>query len=318
MSDADLQRQIVGELKPLADELAKDVEAAKQRMQDVVNKLSPALAERNLKALREQLNALDGLMGDYARLVSRGQALVAKVDKLAPEDERSPVAKALAALAKALGDQQGRLQRNWEKLKLTQAEANKVLGLANSEEARVKRAWVEMEAFLDSNQDLYKTRLQQIATLEQAAKAALAERDTKDLAAIQSRADDRKSWKPTVSEINQRLITFFGNNDKQLPQALKAQFTQDRIKFNNIAAGLQQTDAKIEQHYKAIKALAIKPIDAKKAADAMEIPKGNEAKVKKALESGSLSDGFDALARELKMKVNGTDLVNRLKKARLI
>jgi hypothetical protein len=34
----------------------------------------------------------------------------------------------------------------------------------------------------------------------------------------------------------------------------------------------------------------------------MEIPKGNEAKVKKALESGALGDALDALARELKLK----------------
>lgn len=318
MSDAELQRKIDDELAPTAQELARDAEAAKQRLQKVINELSPPLREKNQPALKLHLKTLDGLMGDYARLVSRGQALLAKVGALAADDERSPAAKALATLAKTLGEQQGRLERNWENLNRTQAEANKVLGEANSEEARVKRAWVEMEAFLDSNRELYKTRLEQVATLEQAARAALAERDTKDLAKLQARNEDRKSWKPTVSEIDQRLINFFALQDKALPQALKAQFTSDRVAFNKTFEALQATDKKIEAHYLAVKALAIKPIDAKKAADAMEIPKGNEARVKKALESGSLADGLDALAKELKLKGNGSDLFGKLKKAKLL
>lgn len=318
MSDADLQRRIADELKPTADELSKDAEAAKQRLQKVVNDLSPALQQKNVPALKLHLKKLDGLTGDYARLVARGQVLVATVGKLSAEDERSNAAKALAALAQALGEQQGRLERNWEKLKLTQAEANKVLGQANSEEVRLKQAWAEMEAFMASNKELYKTRLAALVTLEQAAQAAVAERDAKDLAKLQARNEERTGWKPTVSEINKRLIAYFNNWGKALPEALKAQYTQDRIAFNKTFEGLQQTDARIEERYKAIKALAIKPIDAKKAAEAMEIPKGNEAKVKKALESGSLADGLDALAKDLKLKGNGSDLLNKLKKAKLL
>lgn len=318
MSDADLQRRIADELKPGADELAGDVAAARQRMQKIVDELSPALQQKNVPLLRQHLKALDALMGDYARLVVRGQALVDKVGSLSAEDERSGAARALAALAQGLGEQQGKLERNWEKLKLTQAEANKVLAQANSEEARLKRAWAEMEAFLASSKELYKTRLAQLVALEQVAQAALAERDTKELAKIQARNEERKGWKPTVSEINQRLIVYYNNWGKALPEALKAQYTQDRIAFNKTFEGLQQTDAKIEERYQAIKALAIKPIDARKAAEAMEIPKGNDARVKKALESGALADGLDTLARELKLKGNGTDLLNKLKKARLL
>lgn len=318
MSDAELQRQIVDDLKPTAEELARDVAAARVRMQKVVDELSPALAAKNVPLLTQHLRTLDGLMGDYARLVARGQALIARAGKLVPQDERSPAAKVLAALNKALGEQQGKLQRNWEKLKLTQAEANKVLAQAHSEAARLQRAWADMEAFLDTNEELFRTRLQQITALEELARGAVAERDAKELVQIQARNEGRKDWRPTASEIDQRLMTFFNNSGKQLPEALKAQFTADRIKFVNQLHALQATDKKIDERHKAIKALAIKPIDAKKAADAMEIPKGHEARVKKALESGPLVDALDALARELKLKVNGTDLLNRLKKAKLL
>jgi hypothetical protein len=318
MSDADLQREIAEELKPTADELAADSDAAKTRMQKVVDALSEALRAQNAPLIKQHLAALDGLMGDYAALVSRGKALIARVGKLSPEDERSAAAKALADLNKALGERQGRLDGNYEKLKQLQAMAHKSLEQADSAAARLRQAWADMEAYLTTNKKLYDTRLEQIATLEQAARAAVGERDAKDLAKIQSRNEDRKSWKPTIADIDSRLINFFGESGKELDPSMKEQFTRDRVKFNATFEGVQATDAKIEAHYKTIKALAIKPIDPKKAADAMEIPKGNEAKVKKALDAGSLSDGLDDLARELKLKASGSELMNRLKKAKLL
>jgi hypothetical protein len=284
----------------------------------VVDALSEALRAQNAPLIKQHLDALDGLMGDYAGLVSRGKALIARAGKLKPEDERSAAAKALADLNKALGERQARLDGNYEKLKQLQAMAHKALEQADSAAARLRRAWAEMEAFLATNKKLYDTRLDQIATLEQAARAAIAERDTKDLAKLQARNEERKTWKPTISDINSRLINFFSESGKELDPSMKEQFTRDRVKFNATVEGLQATDAKIDAHYQTIKALAIKPIDPRRAADAMEIPKGNEAKVKKALEAGSLHDALDDLARELKLKVNGSDLMNRLKKAKLL
>lgn len=318
MSDVDLQRQIADELKPTADELAVDSDAAKTRMQKIVNELSGALQAKNAPLIQLHLNALNGLMGDYAALVARGKALIGRVGRAKADDERSSAAKALAALTKALGERQTRLDNNYEKLKEMQALANKTLEQANSASARLKQAWADMEAYLATNVKLFNTRLEQITALEQVAKTAVNERDAKDLANIQSRNDERKTWKPTVSDINSRLIAFFNQSGDKLPPSLRDQFTRDRIKFNKVFEGLQALDAKIEAHHKAIKGVAIKPIDARKAAEAMEIPKGNEAKVKKALESGALGDALDALARELKLKGNGTDLVSRLRKARLL
>ena len=318
MSDADLQRQIADELKPTADELAVDSDAAKTRMQKIVIDLSKALQAKNAPLIQLHLNALNGLMGDYAALVARGKALIARVGRAKADDERSNAAKALAALTKTLGERQARLDNNYEKLKEMQALANKTLEQANTASARLKQAWADMEAYLATNAKLFNTRLEQIKTLEQVGQAAVNERDGKDLTNIQSRNDERKSWKPTIADIDSRLMTFFTQSGDKLPASLRDQFTRDRVKFNKIFEGLQALDAKIEAHHKAIKALAIKPIDARKAADAMEIPKGNEAKVKKALESGALGDALDALARELKLKGNGTDLMNRLRKARLL
>jgi hypothetical protein len=318
MSDADLQRQIADELKPTADELSAESEAAKARMQKIVNDLSDALRAKNGPLIKLHLNALNGLMGDYAALVARGKALIVRVGRMKPDDERSDAAKALAALTKVLGERQARLDTNYDKLKEMQALAHKTLEQTNSAAARLSQDWADMEAYLATNVKLFNTRLEQITALEQAAQAAADERDAKDLAKIQSRNDERKSWKPTISDIDTRLIAFFSESGDKLPPSLRDQFTRDRIKFNKIFEGLQTLDAKIDVRHKAIKALAIKPIDARKAADAMEIPKGNEAKVKKALESGALGDALDALARELKLKGNGTDLLNRLKKAKLI
>lgn len=318
MSDTDLQRQITDELKPAADELAAESDAAKVRMQKIVNELSDAIRAKNAPLIQQHANALERLMGDYAGLVSRGRALIARAARFKPDDERSNAAKALAALNKALGERQARLDGNYDKLKQMQAMAHKTIGEADSAAARLSRAWAGMEADLATNVKLFNTRHEQMGALEQAAQAAVAERDAQDLAKIQSRADERKGWKPTFSDINSRLIAFFAETGKELPASLRDQFTRDRIKFNKIMEGLQAVDAKIEARHKAIKALAIKPIDAKKAAEAMEIPKGNEARVKKALDSGALGPALDALARELKLKVNAGDLLNRLKKARLI
>jgi len=318
MSDVDLQHEIVEDLKPVADDLASDSEAAKKRMQEVVNDLSEAIQGHNAPLIKQHLDALDDLMGDYARLVARGKALIGRTAKLKPEDERSPAAKALAGLNKLLGERQDRLDGNYEKLKQMQALAHKALEQADTAEGRLRRAWAEMEAYMTTDKKLYDTRLEQIATLEELAHTAVAERDAKDLAKIQSRNDERKGWKPTLEDIDIRLIRFFAETDKALDPSLRDQFARDRVKFAHMFEALRLTDGKIDTHHKAIKALAIKPIDPKKAADAMEIPKGNEAKVKKALEADSLGNALDDLARELKLKVGGRELLNRLKKAKLL
>ena len=318
MTDAELLHQLTDELKPMADELATDSEVAKTRMQKIVNDLSDAIRAKNGPLIQLHLKSLYGLMGDYAALVKRGEALVDRVARLQAEDERSNVAKALATLTRTLGERQPKLENNYDKLKEMQELANKTLGQANAEAARVERAWADMEAYLATNAKLFDTRLKEITLLEQLAQAAMKERDRNDLAKIQSRNAERTAWKPTVGDIDARLIGFFGNNGDKLPASLREQFTADRVKFNKILAALDAIDKKIDAHYKAIKSLALKPIDPRKAADAMEIPKGNDAKVKKALDSSPLGDALETLAREAKMKVSGTELMNRLRKAHLV
>ena len=287
-------------------------------MQKIVNDLSDAIRAKNLPLIQLHLKSLYGLMGDYAALVKRGEALVDRVGRLQAEDERSNVAKALATLTKTLGERQPKLENNYDKLKEMQTLANKTLGQANAEAARVERAWADMEAYLATNAKLFDTRLKEITLLEQIAQTAVKERDRNDLAKIQSRNAERTTWKPSLGDIDARLIDFFGNNGDKLPASLREQFTADRVKFNKILTALEAIDKKIDAHYKAIKSLALKPIDPKKAADAMEIPKGNDAKVKKALDSSPLDDALDALARDVKMKVSGGELMNRLRKAHLV
>jgi hypothetical protein len=320
MSDADLQRQITSDLKPATDAHFAAADAAKQRMQKVVNVLSDALRARNPAAIKLHLNTLDGLMGDYAGLVTKGKALTTQLGQLRPDDERGGAAKLLAALTQRLGDQQSKLEGNYAKLKEMQAMANKALGEADSAVARLNRLWADMEAFLATNVKLFDTRLAQSAALRQAADAAVAARDAADLAKIQTRSEDRKTWKPTISDINMRLDSFFAETGKELPESLRDQFTRDRIKFNKTREGLQATEKKINALHIAVKAAKVataKALDPKKAADAMAIPKGNDARVKKALEAPALDTALDALARDLKLGVSGRELMSRLKKAKL-
>jgi hypothetical protein len=317
-TSADLQQEINSDLKPAVGQLAADHESAKGRMQRVANDLAQAVQGKNAALIRRQLDTLNGLMADYAALVSRAQALLARMGKLHADDERSPAGKALAALTQSLGDLQGRMDRNYMKLKELQSNANKALGQASSSAEKLAEAWAEMEAFLNTNLKLYNTREKQISTLHELAQTALLERDPTDLAKIQSRNEERKGWKPTISDINTRLIGFFGETGKQLSAELRDQFTRDRIKFNKTMEELEGIDKRIDAHFKAIKDLAIKPIDAKKAADAMEIPKGNEARVKKALDGSPLVDALGMLAKDLKLKASGADLLAKLRRSKLL
>ena len=76
-----------------------------------------------------------------------------------------------------------------------------------------------------------------------------------DIAKLKARNEERKSWKPTVSDINVRLIAFFAETGKELPESLKEQFTRDRIAFNKTMEGLEATDKKIEAIHQTLKAL---------------------------------------------------------------
>jgi hypothetical protein len=316
--DAELQKQVNDELKPAARELAADHEGAKGRMQRIVDELSKALQAQNVPLIQLHLNTLNGVMSDYAALVARGKALIARVGRLRSDDERSAAAKALAALTQSLGELQGRMDRNYLKLKELQNLAHTTLAQARVSNSKLAEAWAEMESYLASNVKLFDTRLEQSKALQQLATGAQADRDAKELAVAQSRSDDRKNWKPTVSDINSRLIAFFSETGKQLTPDQRDQFTRDRIKFNKTMVGIEAVDKKIEAIHQAIKALAIKPIDVAKAVAAMGIPPGQTARVKKALEGSPLVDALGALAKDLKLDATGGQLLTKLQKAKLL
>ncbi len=312
-TDADVQRQI-DDIQPLATDLEADHEQAKRTMQAVVNAISGPLQKHNAAQVRPHLETLNDVMADYAALVTRGKDLAIRVNRLQADDAGGRTAKALAALQQKLDDLRGRMDRNYLSLKDLQNKANEEVERNKSSFAE---AWAEMEAYLDTNLKLHTTRLQQIKALHELATGAVAERDAKELAQIQARNQDRTTWKPTAADINSRLIQFFGQRGAEVGPDLQQQLTRDRVKFDKVATQISQLGQQIDTHFKAIEALAIKPIDANKAAVAMDL-KGQVPRVKKAVDTHPLIDGLDALAKDLKLKVIGRDLLNKLKKARLI
>lgn len=318
-NNSDLKRQIDTELKPAAGELAKEHEALKVRFEKIVAELSEALRKPNPPLIKQHLEVLNGLMPTYAALLPRAKTLLARIEKLDAGDERSDEHKALVALTKSLGELQGKLDRNYLKLKWLQDKAHDALAAGKASGATIAQEWAEMESWMDAQSKAIKIRLEQIKTLHELALGSVTERDAAELAQLQRRNEERTGWTPTAADVNKKLIEFFAKGEPKLSEDLRDQATRDRVKFHKIGTEIADIHKKIDGFFAATKALKIKPIDAKRAASVLDIPPSHQAKLQKALDAGaSMERALDALVKELKLKTSGSEMINKLRKAKLV
>ena len=126
--------------------------------------------------------------------------------------------------------------------------------------------------------------------------------------------------KPTEDELKEQFKAFCTKcESKGLNKDQQDQLARDRKTFDGMVQEYAQINAKLVSIDIEIEGMEIPGVDVKKAAALLKIPSGQEAKLKKALDAGAgMERALDGLAKELKLKTSGKDMIAALKKAKLL
>lgn len=318
MSDAKLLQRLDADLAPRTDVLDKDNEAQKPAMQDVINKLSDAIRAMDQPLIKRHAKTLEAQVGVYAGLVDRARKLVDELGRIESDDRDA--LKRVAALTQKASASQAKIVRNYTKLK-------ELLDMAHDKAqdpaaAAAMAQWAEMESWMTTQREVARTRVKQMQALVELADSAVADGDAKSLAQAQEKAKLRLTWKPTQLEIGDRYMKFCADCEAALGKDLQDQLKRDREKFKRMVTELADLNDQLDAYLAKLKSMKMPPpkaakLDFRKAAGVLGVL---EAKLKKAWDGGADSPekALDGLARELKLKTTGKDMVAALRKSKLL
>src|SRR3954464_10836383 len=141
--------QFLKENAPKAVQLQKDAEEQKKKIQNLVNDMTKAMNESNRPMIERHLKTLETLkLPPYANLLKETNEYLAELKQLEPEDGSEDL-KRVNVLTNSLGELQGKLERNFDRLKLLEDAANKALEQSAKDGSKATDEWAAMEAELN-------------------------------------------------------------------------------------------------------------------------------------------------------------------------
>jgi hypothetical protein len=293
--------QTLKEIAPAAAQLQKDAEDQKNKIQALVNDMTKALKDNNRPMIERHLKTLETLkMAPYAGLLADTNKLLVELKQLEPEDGSEDLKK-VNALTNSLGELQGKLERNFARLKLLEDAANKASAQSAQDGSKAADEWAAFEDEINRQLQAARTRRAAMQEAEKLADEAVKAGDQDDLDAAQKAADKRATWKPNATEVLADWATFYRQSTSGLSKELQDQFARDRARFQKIVLQIVQLNQEMDD--------AVKRIHAKKITAAKAPPPTDIKQLKHAL-------GLDKypIDGDLKnaLKIQGTARANAL------
>jgi hypothetical protein len=269
--------QALSKIQPAAAAIQKAAEEQKSKIKNLVDDMSKAIRENNRPMIERHLQTLEKLkLPPYANLLAATSTLLGQLKELEPEDGSEELKK-VNELTNSLGELQGKLERNFGKLKYLEDLANKTLAQSAQDGSDAEEEWAAMEGELNTQLQVAKTRLEAMKALEDLADAAVKDGDQADLDAAIKKSAVRATWKPNATEVLAKWSTFCKKcESKGLSKELQDQLTRDRARFQKIVIQIVDLNQAMDNSVKRIQARQIstpKPIDFKALAKALKIDK---------------------------------------------
>lgn len=200
--------------------------------------------------------------------------------------------------------------------------AEKAIAAAESVEEQATRALARLDKEVKDNKKDSETLYQKAEALNTKAADAVEARDAKAL------TDAKKAFVALQVEV---AVILFDGLDKRVRQFLKdaadkrysddlqAELKDGATDLLALMAGTRVYIDQMKAIQTRLEGLAIADVDIKKAAKVLEIDH-QDAKIAKVLSLpvGALEKGLDGLAKELKLKTTGREMLANLRKAKVI
>jgi hypothetical protein len=292
---------------------------------EISSSLPLAIKDKNVPKIELYLATLKATLKDIENSLDDTRSALIELGDIERDDEEfvSAHLQDLDTLTTKISDAQSSLTQQFQQGKKFQEQAEKALtGLQNTVD-KAYRELAELTKWVnDENKDLKDTfhESDQIATKAQAAFDA---RDAKALADAQKAMDALGIATKGV---------MFNSHENQLKEFVEkiggSGFDADdiaQLKKGALDAQSDHVGAKVYldqmgKQEKLVQDFKIEPINVKKALDTLDLDSKAESKLAKALVGtrSAMEKNLDALAKELKLKTNGKQMLAALDKARLI
>jgi hypothetical protein len=271
--------QVLKDIAPKAAQVQKDAEEQKKKIQNLVNDMTKAINESNRPMIERHLKTLETLkMPPYANLLKETNIHLAELKELEPEDGSEDL-KRINVLTNSLGELQGKLERNFERLKLLEDAANKALAQSAKDGSKAADEWAAMEAELNGLLKAAKTYRAAMQKAEELADDAVKAGDQGHLDDANEYAKKRATWKPTAKEVTEKFSKFCAKCASQgLSKELQDQLSRDRVRFQKIVDEIVDLNEQMDNAVKRIQARQItatkpQPIDVKALKHALGLDK---------------------------------------------
>lgn len=309
-----------------ADQIMKAQKKINPRFDsEISSSLPQAIKDKNVPKIELYLTTLKATLKDIENSLDDARSALITLGDIERDDEQF-VSEHLQDLDKLTGkitDAQSSLTKQFEQGKKFQEQAEKALA---SQQNTVDKAFQELAELTkwvnDENKDLKETfhKSDQIATKAQAAFDA---RDAKALADAQKAMESLgitakpvlfKSHEDQLKDFVEKISAsgFAADDVAQLKKG-----AQDAL---NDHVGAKVYLDQMGKQEKLVQDFKLEPINVKKALDTLDLDPKVESKLAKALVGtrAAMEKNLDALARELKLKNNGKQMLAALEKAGLI
>jgi hypothetical protein len=249
-------------------------------------------------------------MAPYAGLLADTNKLLAELKQLEPEDGSDDLKK-VNALTNSLGELQGKLERNFARLKLLEDAANKALAQSTQDGSKAADEWAGFEDEVNKQLQAAKLRRAAMQEAENLANEAVKAGDQDDLDAAKKAADKRATWKPNATEVLADWAVFYRKDTSGLSKELQDQFTRDRARFQKIVIQIVDLNKEMDDAVKRIKARQMaaakpQPVDVKALKHALGLDKypkiEDDLKAALKVEGTARSKALDAIEKKFDFK----------------
>jgi hypothetical protein len=309
-------------IQPRYDGIQKDHDQQVPKLVELGNKIGEALKKKaNPEVLKLYLKTLAPGVKDSGELVSRSSKLMDDLDKLEPDPKLGDDFKAVEAWTVKASDQEGKLKRNFEKLKALEDLVNDAIKDNANPRDEFAEAWAVMETEVDKHLANAQWRVKQSTGFLQKGKQAVADGDADELGKLVVMNSKFIKGEPLHEDVDKHWKEFLPKTKstglgKEASDQLARDLPELKKKFDQTTA-LEATHA---ENTRELLDLRIKPINIDKALTTLKWNSKYKADLKSALEQKgpAREKALDALAKKAGLKISGDDIIETLQKAKVI
>lgn len=309
-------------IQPRLKEIHKGHDEQLPGLTALANQLAAATKKRDAEKIKKLLADFKP-QDEYAgKLVAAARSLEQALGKVSLNGASDDDKKLFEQVKRDLTDLEGKLQRNFSKLKGIEDEANDVLDKIEQKSGKTAGDWAVVETLVHDHLVDAKTRLKQSeAEFDKFEKARAARNRTdtdKARATLAKLVTGSPTHAETKAEYEKLLEESKGNG---LEAHAKDQLTRELPGLKKSFEEAAGIEAKIAKFNTDAQGRGFPPVDGARAAQVLKITNRSLfPKIQAALSQGSpgMEKALEAVAKEAKIKMTGDQMVEALRKAKVI